>query len=98
MEWNTGDKTLAPTISFDKFTTGDLEKLFNILAPLMQNGVVDSENKAVQDSVALLFKAETGLAYTNEEPVMPEENFQMEPVDGADLTDAILSDLDGLTT
>jgi len=68
VEWNYGDITLAPTISFDKFTSGDLTGLFNTLQPLMQNGVIDSENKAVQDAIALLFKKETGLTYTNEEP------------------------------
>lgn len=68
VEWNFGDQSLSPTISFDKFTTGDLQSLFSTLQPLMQNGVVDSENKAVQDAIALLFKKETGLQYENEEP------------------------------
>ena len=56
VEWNYGDRSLAPTISFDKFTTGDLQALFNIIKPLIDSGVVDSENKAVQDSIAVLFK------------------------------------------
>jgi phage gp29-like protein len=96
VEWNFGDINLAPTISFDKFTTGDLQTLFNILNPLMQNGTLDSENKAVQDSIALLFKKETGLQYTNEEEVeMPEEDFgYQEPVSGETLTDDILQNLD----
>ena len=95
VQWNFGDITLAPTISFDKFTTGDLQLLFNILNPLMQNGTLDSENKAVQDSIALLFKKETGLQYANEEEVeMPEEDFgYQEPVSGETLTDDILQNL-----
>jgi len=99
VEWNFGDIHLAPTISFDKFTTGDLQLLFNILQPLMEKGIVDGENKAVQDSIALIFKKETGLQYTNEEEItMPEENFDYTPpVSGEDLTASILSDLDGLT-
>ena len=63
----------------------------------MQNGVVDSENTAVQESLALLFKSEAGVEYVNEEPEMPDENFgYQEPADGADLTNNILSDLDGI--
>ena len=99
VEWNYGDRSLAPTIAFDKFTTGDLQALFNIIKPLIDSGVVDSENKAVQDSIAVLFKKETGLTYTNEEEVkMPEEDFTFqESVHGETLTEDILSDLDGIT-
>ena len=96
VEWNFGDVELAPTISFDKFTSGDLEVLFNVLKPLIDSGVVDSENKAVQDSIAVLFKKETGLTYTNEEEVeMPEEDFNIEP-NGETLTSDILSGLNGI--
>ena len=66
--------------SFDKFSSGDMEKLFNIIRPLMENGTVDSENTAVQESIALLFKTEAGVEYTNEEPEMPEEDFNLPPV------------------
>lgn len=88
-EWNFGDKSLAPTISFDKFTTGDLQALFTILQPLMQNGVVDSENKTVQDAIALLFKKETGLQYTNEEPDMTNlnEDFNIPITEDYNITD-----------
>ena len=99
VKWNYNDLQLAPTISFDKFTTGDIQALFSVIQPLIQAGVVDSENKAVQDSIALMFKKETGLHYENTEPEMPEENFDYQPVDisGENLTDTILSDIDGLT-
>ena len=93
VEWNFGDIQLAPTISFDKFTTGDLQLLFNILNPLMQNGVVDSENKAVQDSIALMFKKETGLQYTNEEPEPVNEDFTL-PANGEELTSNIIDNLE----
>ena len=88
VEWNFGDINLAPTISFDKFTTGDLTELFNILQPLMQSGVVDSENKSVQDAIALLFKKETGLQYTNEEVDMTEldEEFDLPNTGAYDLS------------
>jgi phage gp29-like protein len=98
VKWNFEDIDLAPTISFDKFTTGDLAQLFGTLKPLIDSGVVDSENKAVQDSIALMFKKETGLNYVNDEPEMPEENFDyQEPVNSEMLTDNILNDLDAVT-
>ena len=65
----------------------------------MDSGVVDSENSAVQEALTLLFKSEAGVEYVNSEPEMPEENFDYtEPVDGAELTDTILSDLNAVTT
>ena len=99
VEFNFGPNVKAPVISFEKFSKGDLEKLFNIVKPLMDSGVVDSENSAVQESLALLFKAEAGVEYVNDEPVMPDEDFgYQEPTNsnGEDLTTNILSDLDGI--
>ena len=92
VEWNYGDLTLAPTFSFDKFTTGDMNSLFNTLKPLIDSGVVDSENKAVQDSIALMFKKETGLHYTyEEEPIT--EDFNIPPT-GEDLTTNIIENME----
>ena len=98
VEFNYGSIYLAPTFSFDKFSTGDLEKLFNVLKPLMDSGVVDSENPTVQDSIALLIKKETGLNYVNEEPDMMglNEDFNLPP-NGEDLTSNIISDLNDIT-
>ena len=98
VEFNFGPNVKAPIISFEKFSKGDIEKLFNIVKPLMDSGVVDSENSAVQESLALLFKSEAGVEYVNEEPVMPNEDFgyQEPSVDGADLTNTILTDLNGI--
>jgi hypothetical protein len=95
VEWNYGDRSLAPTISFDKFTTGDLAGLFTTIKPLIDSGVIDSENKAVQDSIALLIKKETGLTYTNEDDLnMPSEDFGYQETGNEDLTTEILSNLD----
>ena len=96
VELNFGKERKAPLFSFDKFTSGDMKKLFDILIPLMEKGVVDSENSAVHESLALLFKAEAGVEYVNEEPEMPPEDFDYQPpVEGSDgLTDEIISDLD----
>lgn len=98
VEWNYGDISLAPTISFDKFTSGDLERLFNIIKPLMDSGVVDSENKTVQDSIALLFKKETGLHYENTEPDMSGlgEVFDLPPSPNDKSTEEILDNLSGV--
>lgn len=99
VEFNFGPGVKAPIISFEKFSKGDIEKLFNIVKPLMDSGVVDSENSAVQESLALLFKSEAGVEYVNDEPVMPDEDFgYQEPTNsnGEDLTTNILSDLDGI--
>jgi hypothetical protein len=94
VEWNYGDRSLAPTISFDKFTTGDLSGLFNTIKPLIDSGVIDSENKAVQDSIALMFKKETGLTYTNEEePLDLNEDFTLPP-NGEDITANILDNME----
>ena len=73
-----------------------MQKLFNIIKPLIDTGVIDSENSAVQESLALLFKSEAGVEYVNDEPVMPFEDFNLEPVNGETLTDDILRDLDGI--
>ena len=98
VEFNYGKGVKAPVISFDKFTSGDMEKLFNVIKPLIDSGVVDSENSAVQESLALLFKSEAGVEYTNEEPEMPEENFDyQEPTSiGENLTGNIIENLDDL--
>lgn len=92
-EYNFGTGRKAPLFSFDKFTRGDMKKLFDIIKPLMDSGVIDSENSAVHESLALLFKAEAGVEYVNSEPEMPEENFDyQEPIDDS-MTVDILNDL-----
>lgn len=93
VEWNFGDINLAPTFSFDKFTTGDLNTLFTTLKPLIDSGVVDIENKAVQDSIALMFKKETGLHYIYEESEPIEEDFNLPPT-GDELTTAIIDNME----
>ena len=92
VEANYGGITYAPTLSFDKFTSGDIQGLLTTLKPLMDSGVVDSENEAVHDSIAMLFKKETGLNYRNEtEPLT--ENFELPP-DREDLTTNIIDNLE----
>lgn len=96
--YNFGTEAKSPVFSFDKFSSGDLQKLFTILQPLMANGTLDTENSAVHEALALLFKAEAGVEYVNEEPTMPEENFdyQQSTGIGENLTETILNNLDDL--
>lgn len=94
VEANYGDLSLSPTFSFDKFTTGDLQGLFNTLKPLIDSGVIDSENKAVQDSIALIFKKETGLNYTNENEEILEDFTNPEEIAGDEITADILNNLE----
>ena len=92
VEFNYGPDVNTPIFSFDKFTSGDMEKLFNIIKPLMDTGVIDSENSAVQEALTLLFKSEAGVTYTNEEPEMPDEDFYL-PENGDELTSNILDNI-----
>jgi hypothetical protein len=95
VEFNFGANRKCPVFSFDKFSSGDMEKLFNIIKPLMDSGVIDSENSAVQEALTLLFKTEANVEYVNTEPVMPEEDFSyQEPTESTEfLTDDIISDM-----
>lgn len=98
VEFNFGAAAKSPIFSFDKFTSGDMKKLFEIVKPLMDSGVVDSENSAVHEALTLLFKAEAGVEYVNEEPEMPEENFDYQPAPpiADDLTKDIIDDLNAI--
>lgn len=99
VEANFGDIRLSPTFSFDKFTSGDIKSLFEVVKPLIDSGVVDGENPTVQDAIAMIFKKETGLNYTNEEPTMPEEDFgYQETTSGEAMTEDILGELNAIST
>lgn len=95
VNYNFGSKRKSPVISFDKFTSGDMQKLFSIIQPLMQMGSLDSENSAVQESLALLFKSEAGVEYTNEKPDMSglNEDFTLPPEPADNRTEDILNNL-----
>ena len=94
VEYNFGDKKLAPVISFDKFQNGDYANLFSTLKPLIDNGTIDSENTAIQESISQYIKSETGLVYENtNEPII--EDYQLPP-DNTNLTETILDDLNGI--
>lgn len=92
VEANYGDITLSPTISFDKFTSGDIQGLLNTLKPLIDTGIIDSDNETVHDTIKLLIKQETGLNYENE-TVPLEEEFQLPP-NGDELTTNIIDNIE----
>ena len=96
IEYNFGSIETAPTISFDKFTHGDIHKLLTTMKPLIDSGVIDSENSTVQDSIGLLFKQETGLNYTNETPPIIED-FNSQEIIGEDATEITSNLLTTLT-
>jgi phage gp29-like protein len=95
VEYNFGSIEYAPTIAFDKFTSGDIQGLLTTLKPLMDSGVIDVENEAIHDSIAMLIKKETGLTYFNEvEPIY--EDFGIEPDEEDTLTEDTLTELDDI--
>ena len=64
----------------------------------MQMGVVDGENSAVHEALALLFKVEAGVEYVNDEPDMTglKEEFDLPPEPEDATTQDILDNiLDG---
>ena len=95
IEMNYGDKTLAPILTFDKFTTGDYTTLLSTIKPLIDNGTINADNTVVQDTIAQYFKRETGLIYDDE---LPEYDNEPLPPNNEDLTNTILSDLNAINT
>lgn len=95
IEMNYGDRRLAPTLTFDKFTTGDYTTLLTTIKPLIDNGTINADNTVVQDTIAQYFKRETGLIYTDD--TEPLENEPLPPTN-EDLTNTILEDLNAINT
>lgn len=94
VEWNYGDKTLAPVISFDKFNNGDYNKLFTVLKPLIDNGTIDSENPAIHDSISQFIKSETGLVYENTNEEIIEDFSNPTQTNNSDLTNEIITQIE----
>ena len=63
--------------------------------PLIDSGVVDSENQVVQDIIAQYIDIETGLNYENTFEELEQEDF---PPENEYLTNQILSDLNAINT
>lgn len=92
---NYKDIDVIPELQFDKFRQGDYSKLLGDLKPLIDAGIVDSENPVVQDIISQYIDIETGLNYENTFGDLEQEDF---PPEEEDLTNTILSDLNALNT
>lgn len=92
---NYKDIDVIPELQFDKFRQGDYSKLLGDLKPLIDGGIIDSENPVVQDIISQYIDIETGLNYENTFWDLEQEDF---PPEEEDLTNTILSDLNALNT
>lgn len=92
---NYKDIDVIPELQFDKFRQGDYSKLLGDLKPLIDGGIVDSENPVVQDIIAQYIDMETGLNYENTFEDLESEDL---PPENEDLTNKILGDLNAIDT
>ena len=92
---NYKDIDVFPEFQFDKFRQGDYSKLLGDLKSLIDSGIVDSENKVVQDIIAQYIDIETGLNYENTVTDLEQEDL---PPENEDLTNQILGDLNVINT
>lgn len=95
LEINFKDISVIPELQFDKFRHGDYSKLLSDLKPLIDGGIVDSENTVIQDIIAQYIDIETGLNYENTVDEMEQEDL---PPEEEDLTNQILSDLNAINS
>lgn len=84
---------IIPKLQFDKFRQGDYSKLLGDLKPLIDGGIVDSENETIQDIISQYIDIETGLNYENSIEELENEDL---PPDNSDLTNTILGDLNAI--
>lgn len=84
-----------PTLQFDKFRQGDYSKLLGDLKPLIDGGIVDSENETIQEIISQYIDIETGLNYENTVNELEHEDL---PPETEDITNQILGDLNAIDT
>lgn len=92
---NFKDVGSIPELQFDKFRQGNYSKLLADLKPLIDAGIVDSENSVIQDIIAQYIDIETGLNYENTISDLEQEDL---PPEEEDLTNQILGDLNAINT
>jgi len=95
LNMNFNDNTVIPELQFDKFRQGDYSKLLSDLKPLIDGGIIDSENQVVQDIISQYIDIETGLNYENTFTDLNQEDL---PPENEDLTNKILGDLNAINT
>lgn len=92
---NYKDIGVIPELQFDKFRQGDYSRLLGDLKPLIDGGVIDSENTVIQDIIAQYIDIETGLNYENTFTDLESEDL---PPEEEDITKTILGDLNAINT
>ena len=75
---------------------GQADCRHRVLEEVLPCRPADSDNSAVHESLALLFKSEAGVEYVNTEPEMPPEDFGYQPPLDDISTQDILDDLDAI--
>lgn len=86
VRFNYGDTVKAPIFSFDKFDNMDYKSIFEIINGLVSNGTISSDDGAVHETIAKLFRSTVDVEYNQEDTDDIVEDFTMAPVNGETLT------------
>jgi hypothetical protein len=90
IEFNYGNTIKAPVFSFDKFDETDYKTIFEIINGLINTGTLASDNQAVHETIAKLFRSTVDVEYNQEDSEIVED-FSMPPVNGETATEDILN-------
>ena len=93
VRFNYGDNVKAPIFSFDKFDNMDYKTIFEIINGLIGNGTISSDDGAVHETIAKLFRSTVDVEYNQEDNHDIIEDFSMLPVDGETATQDILNNI-----
>lgn len=91
--FNYGDTVKSPIFSFDKFDDTDYKTIFEIINGLVSNGTISSDDGAVHETIAKLFRSTVDVEYNQEDNHDIIEDFSMPPVDGETATQDILNNI-----
>lgn len=94
VRFNFGEEVKAPIIGFDKFDTIDYKTIFEIINGLVSNGTISSDDGAVHETIAKLFRSTVDVEYNQEDTSDIVEDFSMPPVNGEKVTENILTNID----
>jgi len=93
VRFNYGDNVKAPIFSFDKFDDTDYKTIFEIINGLVSNGTISSDDGAVHETIAKLFRSTVDVEYNQEDNRDIIEDFSMPPVNGETATEDILNNI-----
>ena len=94
VRFNYGEEVKAPIFSFDKFDDTDYKSIFEIINGLVSNGTISSDDMAVHETIAKLFRSTVDVEYNQEDNRDIIEDFSMPPVNGETATEDILTNID----